>query len=53
MKNLNFDLYRLTRPRVQDDFESLLDEALSIADDIQVALERLCNEASTAELQPV
>lgn len=47
MKNLNFDLNRLTSPKTCEDFEAVLDEALNIADDIQAALDRLCQEAAS------
>ena len=47
MKNLNFDLNRLTSPKTCEDFEAVLDEALNIADDIQEALDRLCQEAAS------
>ena len=47
MKNLHFDLNRLASPKTIEDFEAVLDEALSVADDIQAALNKLNIEASS------
>ena len=51
--DIGFDLNGLSHPKTADDFVMLLDEALSIADDIQVCLDGLHATLSSRVAAPV
>jgi hypothetical protein len=53
MNDLNFDIGKLASPKTQNDFIALLDEALSVADDVQICLDALYDKACENKLVQV